>query len=362
MGDYRISIIDSFDQLEMLRNNWNELLGKSARPNLFLSWEWITAWAENFIDNKRKLFILLVYESDELIGIAPWCINYVKKAFLSFRQIEFLGTPETGSDYLDVFIRKGKEKDVAYKIYNFLLGDAVSYWDRLRLHDIPCNSTFLLFFLNLISETGKYSGFKEASFCPVMVLPNSEDDFFTQISLKRSKRFKQDLRNLKKEDSIEFVTCLSENFDTCVNDFFAFYEKKTPWNGSHILRQVRKFVEKMGDTGGVQIDFLTANKSTIGALLHLRFNDTLYLYLMAVDKEYNPRVSVGNTLVGLAILNAINSGIKYYDFLKGVEEYKFYWTSFGNRSCSVLFTQKKIAPIFWIFKDIMKSTAKIFFR
>lgn len=362
MGNYRILILDSIEKFESMKKEWNELLLNSAMSNVFLTWEWLCAWAKNFIDEKRKLFILSVYEDNELIGVAPWCIKHIDKKLFSFKQIEFLGTPETGSDYLDVFIKKGKERDVSISIYNFLFGDAISYWDRLCLNDIPCNSIFLLFFINSIREKGKYIGIEDASFCPLMSLPNSEDEFYNQISLKRRKRLKQDLRNLKKEDNIELQTYSSGNIGAMINDFFSFYEKKTPWHGGLLLKQIKKFVEYMGDKSCVQIDFLTANNKTIGALLHFRFDGTLYLYLMAVDKEYNPRVSVGNTLVGLVILNAIKSGVKYYDFLKGIEEYKFYWTSYGNRSFRIIITQKKIAPIFWIFKDIMKLAAKIILR
>ena len=64
---------------------------------------------------KNVKFIVTVYdESNRLIGVSPWYTNEIGLSITTQKQIEYLGTPETSSDYLDVFVKKGLEKDVAY--------------------------------------------------------------------------------------------------------------------------------------------------------------------------------------------------------------------------------------------------------
>jgi CelD/BcsL family acetyltransferase involved in cellulose biosynthesis len=361
MSDYRADIISNLNDWEQIRGPWNDLLENSASSNVFLTWEWLHSWAECFLNEHRELFIVVVYEGEAIVGIAPWYINKITKGICSIRQIEFIGTPEAGSDYLDVPIKKGREKEVTRFLYDFLLGDALNKWDRFRFHDIPSNSLFLLHLLNNIRENGKYVSVSEASFCPVAFLAGTEDEFFAGISSKRRQRFKQDLRTLNKQETVDHLSYSSDNLETALKDFFILYAEKAGRPGEDLHRLINNFVDKRGNES-VQIDFLSSGGGFIGGLLHLRFQDTLYMYLMAIDKTYSSKVSIGNLMVGLCISNAIRSGITSYDFLKGDEDYKFHWTNSGRRSSTVLFSKRKLVPVCFTLADIAKSAGKLILR
>ncbi len=100
----RAEIVTSFDKLKDCWEEWNLLLEGSISNSIFLTWDWLYSWAECFINPKRRLFVLKVYDDDNrLVGIAPWYIEKIKIGPAAMRQVSFLGTPETASDYLDVF-------------------------------------------------------------------------------------------------------------------------------------------------------------------------------------------------------------------------------------------------------------------
>lgn len=142
MSAYRVNVIDSLDDWEQIRGPWNELLEKSMANNVFLTWEWLFSWGNCFLNENRIPFIPTVYDNDELVGIAPWCINYVRSGPFRLRRVEFLGTPESGSDYLDVVTKKSKEKEVSFCLYNFLLEENRSRWDCLFFREVPSSSFF----------------------------------------------------------------------------------------------------------------------------------------------------------------------------------------------------------------------------
>lgn len=361
MSDYRATIIDDLNDWELIRKHWNDLLEKSASNNVFLTWEWLYSWAEYFLNDQRKLFIVVVYEGEAIVGIAPWYLRKITKGICSIRQIEFIGTPEAGSDYLDVPIKRGREKEVTRFLYDFLIEEAATRWDLMRLDDIPSNSLFMLHLLNRIRENGKYVSISEASFCPVAELPGTEEEYFAGLSSKRGQRLRQDLRTLNKQIAVDHVTFSSDNPGLPLKDFIVLYSEKSGRSGDDLHRLLRKFVDRRG-AESIQIDFLAAGDSYVGGLLHLRYQDTLYLYLMAIDKTFNPKVSIGNLLVGLSICNAIRSGITCYDFLKGDEEYKFHWSNYGRRSSSILFAQRKLIPVCFTLAEIAKSAAKLVLR
>jgi len=359
----RAEIISSIDALADIKTEWNNLLERSISTTIFLTWEWVYSWAECFIDDQRELYVVKVYDdSNRLVGIAPWYKSIVKVGPSSIRQIDFIGTPETASDYLDVFTTRGREKEVSNYLYDYLYGVASKSWDCLRFQDTRAESLFLLNFMHKHRMNGRYFELSQGSFCPIISLPETQEEFLSKISSSRSKRFRQDLRTLKKTDTVEIKTYSSDGLQDAVDRFFALYAEKTEWDGRELCRFMKRFLGNSAEKSYLQIDFLHANGNCIGGLLHLKHHNTLSLYLMAVDKAYNPRISTGNLLVGLCIGRAIENQFKVYDFLKGYEEYKFYWTSDGRVTQTISIVQNRFLPVMHMMTRMAKNAVKTVLR
>lgn len=359
----RAEIITSIPAMMSIEGKWNNLLEGSISNTIFLTWEWLYSWAECFITENRELFVICVYDDgDKLVGIAPWYTSRIKVGPTEIKQISFLGSPETSSDYLDVFTTKGREREVSNYLHDYLFGEASRLWDSMNLHDVKAESLFLLNFTQKHLNQGKYLELGQGSFCPIVLLPKSEEEFLSRISSSRSKRFRQDLRTLKKTDSVEIRTYVIDGIAEAVEGFFELYAEKTEWDGKDLHRFIKRFLANSGSRSTLQVDFLMANDNRIGGLLHMKHNNTLSLYLMAVDKAYNPRISVGNLLVGLCIGRAIENQIYIYDFLKGYEEYKFYWTSDGRVSEKIYIVQRRLWPVVYMLKRMAKNALKTVLR
>lgn len=355
--------IKTVQGLGEVRDEWNKLLEGSISNSIFLTWEWMYSWAECFLGGGRELSVILVYDDGgRLTGVAPWYTTQIKVGPSNIRQIGFLGTPETASDYLDVFAAKGREKEVSTFLYDYMFGEYSKEWDCISLQDVRSESLFLLNFVHKHRLQGKHFEISQGSFCPVISLPKSEEEFLAQISSSRSKRFRQDLRTLKKTDTVEIKTQVTDDIGEAIDGFFKMYEEKTEWDGKDLHRFIRRFHENTVNKNSLQIDFLEANGNIIGGLLHLRHNSTLSVYLMAVDKKYNPRISAGNLLVGLCIGRAIQSQFTIYDFLKGYEEYKFYWTSEGRTTQTIFMVQRRTLPVIHMVKRIARNAMKTILR
>jgi hypothetical protein len=344
--------------------NWNDLLSESRANTIFLTWEWLYTWAECFLEPHRQLFILTVFQENRLVGIAPWCIHRTRVGLFTLRQIEFLGMSETGSDYLDVLTQEGKEEEVALTIYHFLFREIPSRWDSLLLRNIPADSFFLLHFLNKIEEAGKCLQIKTGAFCPITTLPKTRTELMAGLSPNRRQQFFRHWRNLQKMGNVEHITVVpkcGENKET-LERFCVLYSSRWSQRARQFYQFLEKFTTRSHERGWIQIDFLDVDGKNVAALYHMRYQDTLYMYLVAVDRAFNSRISVGNILIGLCLQKAVEDNWAAYDFLRGHENYKFHWANGGRRLLDLLLYQKRFKVLWLMIKSFLKESAKIFFR
>ncbi len=357
-GKYKITVIDSLEQWEKIGREWNEVLCQSASNSIFLTWEWLYTWAECFPDEKRRLFILLVYMNNELVGIAPWCIRHAQLGFIHLRQIEFLGTLGASSDYLDVFSKKGREREVAVEIYQFLLGEVSSAWDSLMLEDVPSNSLFLLHFADKVEEDGKYVEITRGAFCPYVSLPESTDDLMATLSQNRRHQYRRDLKILQSPNNVLHQSFVGKQIEPVLDDFVSFFSDKKGYSNDSFFSFLKKFALKSVENRWVQIDMLMSDTSKIACFYQLRYQDSVFGYLMVTDKSFNPKLSVGNILLGLCLEKAISEKISIYDFLRGTEAYKFHWTNQGKSSLNLFLCQRKIPALLTVTGKFLKYLAK----
>jgi hypothetical protein len=358
--EYRVALIDSIEGMAPIAREWNGLLKKSRSNTIFLTWEWLYSWAESFLNPNRRLFILQVYKENKITGLAPWCIRHTGYRGNWIKQIGFLGTPEAGSDYLDVFSIPGKEKEVARSIYQFLKG-STSLWDVLVLKDISSDSLFLLHMLNQMEADGKYVELCPASFCPSAALPKTEEVFLAHLSSHRRKHFLRECRILLKEGGGAFQSARLEDLDFNMEEFYRIYRERWGISAEHV-RFLENYRARCQNKHLMQVDLLTAGGKNVAALLLLGYGETLSLYFLAVDRSFETSISLASVLVGLSIKNAIREGFSTYDFLKGTEDYKFLWANQGKRSLEAIFYGKKLGPLLWMMRKSMKSMAKVLLR
>lgn len=356
-----VILIDSFEKWRGISSSWNDLLRQSRSSTFFLTWEWLYSWAECFLHSDQRLFILAVYRKGKLLGLAPFYIHFLRKHIFCLKQIRFLGSPQMASEYLDVFAKKGKEKEVALQIYHYLYQEASKSWDSMSLRDIPADSLFLLHFIESIRQDGKYAEIYEGALCPLLVLPPSWDDLLTEISSNRREQFRRHYRKLQKHGKVQLSTFIQDR--DALTRFNSLYSSWWGKNQDHqFYAHLQTFVNISHCQSLIQIDFLSIDDKDVAALWHFRDNGNLLMYLMAVDKDFDPKISIGNVMVGLCLQKAIDEGVSSYDFLRGSENYKFHWANERRRSIVLNIYQRRLATLCDASLNMFKNIAKILMR
>lgn len=132
-----------------LEGRWNRLYDSLENTTLFCSWDWLYTWWETFAEcDLRDLFILCVYDEEQLVGIAPFQVERkYPHTYIQGRTLRFLASGECLTDnvatpFVDVLALPDFENSVIENIemallkykkrwdfaeFDFLLDDALIF-------------------------------------------------------------------------------------------------------------------------------------------------------------------------------------------------------------------------------------------
>jgi CelD/BcsL family acetyltransferase involved in cellulose biosynthesis len=326
--DLHVELIDSYESWSEIGSAWNRLLDEAWTGTFFQTYEWLSAWAECSLQGRDRLHILAFSEGEQLVGIAPLYVHGRRLGPFTLKELRFLGSPD--SDYLCVFARRKRERDVADAFYDHLYtGVGNKNWDQLVLGDIRADDPFLLHLLNRVEVAGKHAELGLSAYCPFVKLPLSERGYLDSLSPGWRKKYKQDIRVLGREQGVHHRIAVGAEAAEWLPEFFDLYNKKSGRSAKTLSIILNKLSEKCANPA-LRLDMLSISGRDMAGLLHLLHKDVISMYLMVVDKEYNPKISLGNVLVGQTICDAIESGYAEYNFLRGDERYKLHWANSGQ--------------------------------
>jgi CelD/BcsL family acetyltransferase involved in cellulose biosynthesis len=88
----RVEVVTDPHEFVALRTRWNALLRESRSDCIFLTWEWLSAWWTH-LSGDRLLHILLAWDGDDLVGIAPLVRSRGALPWLSRLEFPAPGSP-----------------------------------------------------------------------------------------------------------------------------------------------------------------------------------------------------------------------------------------------------------------------------
>jgi len=146
----KVTRIETTQQFENLREEWNTLLFQSPERSVFLTWEWLFAWWKNIGDKQYQLWLLLFHEGERLIGIAPLMLSEKQKYRIKFRRLQNIGNPDCD---VSTIISIEPEKTIL-ALLNYLT-EKKAEWDILDLMEINDASEGNQKFLSIL-DSSKY--------------------------------------------------------------------------------------------------------------------------------------------------------------------------------------------------------------
>jgi CelD/BcsL family acetyltransferase involved in cellulose biosynthesis len=338
MFSISLSKINEVDFLN-LRNEWNDLLRKSVTDEPFLLWEWVYSWWETFKDETKTLLILVGRDSDgKIIGIAPLYKEEKRGHFLGkSRAIKFCSSAETAPDHLDVICQKENADYFLDAVFDYLKNKEKD-WHVIKLEGIDENSAIKGY------VTTKAEGNKSFlvsclpdSACPFLKIKEDYENYLRSFSRKKRYNLLRERRILLENPNTIFekVNKDSENY---FKELFILHAERakrkgieTTFAGQKIYNFHKSFKKWSSEEGKVILFNLAEKSQTLASAYCIKHQNKYYYYQTGISNDGEER-SAGSVLLSLVIERAFEEGCSEFDFLRGMEEYKYYWTKDNRRN------------------------------
>ncbi len=329
-----IHIINDEGAFAKLEREWNDLIEKAGIGSPFLTFDWMHTWWQQYKSrlDQPELFIITARNQDskELIAILPLFSHLQKR---NVRVMRLIGTVFESSDYLDVISDPGKKAAVLKKIFaDQAVQNDLGATDVLMLENVNDEAAVLIereHIANLLNTTVYHYRTKV---CPYLVLPKSYEAFTQTLSRNFRSVLGRSRRKFEKSALQITVVQNVEELDEAIYKLFELHRKR--FDAKNMASKFdfekrgafhRAIAEVFLKRGWLQLYLIEEEEKVVGALYCYRFKDTLFYVQGGFDPAYS-RMSLGNVIMARAIEDAINRGLRIFDFMRGSEPYKKRWT------------------------------------
>jgi len=316
---FKISVETSLDAFEALRTEWNELADRMDCPELFYRWEW--AWlCHKHLRSGSELLILLLREKGRLVALAPLCVVTRKALGMSARVVETIVTGH--ADYANLLVCASQHRRrIVRAILDWLYTNRKA-WDVIDLSQLSSRDATSF---HLATVTSEFPDLK-AVMRPSSRAPKLDYALFpTKRRENQVHRIKSGARKLAEQGYT--LTIGAETSDDLWAAFCDLHRAR--WSASPFhTREGAAFYDELrrelGRQGQVEFSYLALHGRPVA--VHFGFRDPrkIYFYMPVADSEFRNR-RVGAVLAD-AMVEHYATSHREFDFLRGDEDYKYWWT------------------------------------
>lgn len=306
------------NDLNELKDDWNNLLTDSDTATVFQTPGYLSAWCDSFIADKNEIFLVGVYTEEKLIGVAPLRKIGDKLTFLGTDRIGEKGDLVT--DFGDLVAVSGREKEVWESVVGELHSQGMKEVELDYLREFSL-SYKILSGLGFQSSQMLDNGVPDVS--PFLELPKTYEEYLAGLSRKNRHELKRKQRRL---EEMGFKIVRSENPSEDILEFIRLHRESTPEKEKFMSDQMAKFfvdmIKNLSADNCVDMEFMEVNGVKVSATLSFLCHNQYWLYNSGFDRNFEFQ-AVGLLLKAYTIKIALDLGCARYSFLRGNERYKY---------------------------------------
>jgi CelD/BcsL family acetyltransferase involved in cellulose biosynthesis len=340
------SIVRTPAEFAALEPSWKALFERNARPVPFLAWEWVTTWWKHF-GKAAKLFVILAKDdAGRIVGIAPLQIA-ARRAFGIFpvRSLEFIGYRGSSvcADHLDFMAERGAAQPISEALVEAIFA-ARREWDCIELADLSEESALP----SLLEEQARRRNFRLAEgagqVCPCVPLAPSWNELLKIVKEKKRSAIKWRRKKLLQAYPTQFqIFSDPAQVDAALETLARLHtlsRQRKHETGNFYRADYQAFhrdvAQAMARAGYLYIAQMDCGGRPVASTYGFHVGSVLFDYQKGYDPAYS-RDGVGSVLTGMVIEDAIERlHAEELDFLRGTEEYKYFWATRDRKTRTIL--------------------------
>jgi CelD/BcsL family acetyltransferase involved in cellulose biosynthesis len=338
-----VRVYEDLSGFTALQPLWNRLLQSSATNTLFLTPEWQRAWWTAFGQGKALRLLAMYEDGGEPKAIIPLFVQqtlFDPEAPLpeisierpsstsnagSLRSVHLVGGSEV-SDYLDIIAPADAHRPAWAAAFDFL--DQQKDWQILDLRSLPAASPSVSTVIELARARGWDSQQVREDVCPVLDLPATWDAYLaTQLDKKKRHELRRKIRKAEQEVDVRWYLVEPFNLDVGLQVFFQLHRASDPEKDVFMSEPMQGFFRDVAgvarDNGWLRLAILRFDGHAVASYLCFDYRGDRLMYNSGFDVSTYGHLSPGIVLAGRLIEDAIERGLRRFDFLQGDERYKY---------------------------------------
>ena len=301
------------ESLTSLAHLWSDPSQRLDWGCLFVLPSWLNAWWCCFGKEMRP-FLRSVRNRSAVIGIAPLMIRGQTAFFMGDAAI---------CDYLDFVIAPGQEAKFFSALVRDLRTQGIAH---LVLDAVRADSAVIRVLAGVAAQLDCRFSADPQDLTMVLDLPRTWDAYLKHLSGKERHEIRRKFRRLREAVAFDFrIAEKPVEIAKAMDTFVRLFKKNRPDKAAFMTADMSRFFRMMA-TALVEIDIFKLftfdiKSEPAAAVITFDYRSCRYLYNSAYNDHFSA-LSVGLLSKVLSIRDAIRSGLKTYDFLKGDEAYK----------------------------------------
>jgi len=321
----------SLEELETIREKWEELLASYLLSTPFSTPEWLIPWWRSFGKSQELFVVAFFANGSQLVGLAPLSITRIRVGkMISLRLLRLMGDGSQDSDNLDLPVRPGFEDRFAASLLN-LLERGRTRWDVAEFNTMPPDSPAGNGLRRLLMEK-EWAVREKNTPASRISLPSTWEEYLQLLSSEDRKNLERYARRIEKRYATKMYRCSDEGQLTkCLEAMFAHHQAQ--WEaagerGSFGSIERRRFYYDLSrqllKQGRLDLWAIELDGEVVAAQFGFRYADKVFQLQEGNDPKHAAD-RVGFLLRGHVMKELIAQGVRTYDFLGGELGYKAKW-------------------------------------
>ncbi len=303
------------EDFDSIADEWECILPHTGANTIFITPWWQQLWWRSYGDTEARLEIFSVRNGDSLLGIAPLMTRG--------DTLSFLGDTDL-FDYHDFLVREGCEDSFYSALWQQI--EAMD-WNTMELKSLRESSETLCRFPKLAEANNWTTSISEEDVSPFTNLHPSWEEYVSGLRKKDRHELRRKLRRLNNGNSAtQYALHKPEAIADALPEFFRLMRASRPDKDDFLTpdreRFFRDLAQELASRDQFKLFFLELNDVRVASCICFDYNGSYLLYNSGYDPEYSA-FSVGLLNKALCIQDAIETGKKSFDFLRGNERYKY---------------------------------------
>ncbi len=308
--------IDTFTEFEALRSDWDAAFALDPHAAVFMSWPWMRGWIDV---TPHPWTVLAVRENDRspFVAFLPISLRGSRNALRidHLREVHMAGEPT--ADYSGFLAQPASQNESLKALAQHLFSDMA--WERLRFEEL--NDPRLPEFLSHV-PAGCIVVEHQGTPCPRMPLPTTWDELVQGLSYSTRQSLRKRMR--RAESEFRLTRFDGQHDERQIDALIQLALRRTREQPDPHIWRLHSMLRQCAAAGLAHMVMLWKDQTPVAGVASLinRKSNSMGLYVTAFDESFS-EFSPGRVAVALSIRDALDMGMREYDFLRGEEPYKF---------------------------------------